>query len=156
MTDRILLIIWTLAAVGLAELKPNRNLTIPANTIELQYSHNQKYLIAASETQASLFWGVNGSKIGDLDLQGRNDVSAVRISRTNLLMAVGFKDGLIKVYKAGQELTPDSSIQASTGSQVTSLCFTKDDEHLVIGLEHDLIAVYSFEDDQLFGTDFRN
>ena len=98
-----LVAILALLAVCFSQTKPNRNIAIPANAFKLLYSQNQKYFLAASGSQVSLYWGVNGTHIEDLDLEGDIDVSAVAFSPTNSKIAVGFKEGLIRIYNIGQD-----------------------------------------------------
>lgn len=67
MIKQILLAIATLLSLT-TQLQPNRKVLIPNNTKQLLYSPGQKYLIAASPSQVSVYSGVNGTHLIDLDL----------------------------------------------------------------------------------------
>lgn len=55
--------------------------------------------MVASESEVTLYHGVNGSKINNFDLDGKSDASSIAISNDNSQFAIGFNDGEIYLYK---------------------------------------------------------
>ena len=81
-----------------ASFTPNQKLNIPQNTHHILYTDNQQYVIIASPTKVSVYWGINGTYLRDLDLQNTEEVTTIAVSQTGRLIAVGFEDGQIQTH----------------------------------------------------------
>lgn len=67
----------TLCIAIIAEYTPQRSINIPSNTKHLLYTHNQKYIVAASSATISLFWGVNATFIKNISTDASSEITSI-------------------------------------------------------------------------------
>ena len=140
----------------ICQFNPTRNITIPSNTIEIEYSPNQEYFGAGSTSQLFIFKSQSGQKITQLNYNASNILVNFAFSHAGDYLAVGFSSGEVRVYQFVDNAFVDinSTYKYPGSSSVDQLCFTADDSAIVIGIHQNDIVYWPKNGSKVYSTTF--
>lgn len=123
----------------------NTTVTIPADTVEVEYSPDQGYIVVAALKSLQLFGGVISVPIQKIEY---NDTvfSAFSYAQDDSAFAISFKNGTTRIFTKRAEsvwtmsdfLFEDDDVN---DAPIIALCFNADNTHLIKATTSDIIVV---------------
>ena len=90
---------FLLITYAICEFPYRKQIVLPTNVKEVEFSPEQKYLAVASDDYLQIYNGVTGGVIKHIPIPDETDFTAFSFSQDSSMMAVGYSNGDIKILR---------------------------------------------------------